>query len=87
MESKQSPLHPHPKPQRQQGSPEPDAVALELLPQQACNIPTWSGCVGMLFLAVAIIHHVWAVGMLGYLQGCNVATLQRCLVVKLITNL
>ncbi len=43
---------------------------------QARNIPIWSGCVGMLFLAVVIILHHWAVGMLGMLS--KVASLQPC---------
>ena len=37
---------------------------------QARNIPIWSGCVGMLFLAVAIIK-------VAALQRCNLAMLQR----------
>ena len=41
---------------------------------QARNIPIWSGCVGMLFLAVGIIEHDWAVGMSGYYEGGEVAS-------------
>ena len=51
-------------------------VGGDLLPSQmqARNIPIWSGCVGMLFLAVGIIEHDWAVGMSGYYEGGEVAS-------------